>query len=300
MTGLPEPGAGPYVGLLEEALRETLERSLADRLAERPGAELNLDNAFWGAPPPRDLGEALTRLGPTCVNIAVRLFERLRDIDPALELWAEIRYLRNVWCGGSAGFKVVYAEPERMRARLDARFDGASGRRLARDTIVGGLEHQRGEMLDVLRDHLPLVLQGGEPPHADSWREVHRPGEEAIHLCVGKLEPRPTELDDIHLDWKSPVVGVNPSTRRCRYGLFISATHWVQARFGIGKPVFPFHEIDGSIAALSARGASPAGWEAFAARWRAARWALAMRGRAGAEEAMAWLGERDRVIGGRA
>jgi hypothetical protein len=129
---------------------------------------------------------------------------------------------------------------------------------------------------------------------------VYRPGEEAVHLCVGKLDPRPPELDDIHLDWKSPVVGVDASTRRCRYGLFISVTHWVQARFGIGKPVFPFQDIDDSIAALPRRGVAPAGWGAFASRWRDARWALAMRGRAGAEEAMSWLRDRDEAIAERA
>ncbi|AUX45988.1 hypothetical protein SOCE26_074910 [Sorangium cellulosum] len=294
MTGSLDAGAGPCVAGLEAPLREALERSLADRLAGRPGAELNLDNAFWGAPAPRDLGEALTRLGPTGVNVVVRVFERIRDIDPALGLWGQIRYLRNVWHGGSAGFKVVYAEPAAMRERLDGHLSGPDGRRLVRDTVLGAIEHQRGTLLRSLRSHMAPILRGGEPRDADTWREVHRTDQEAVHLCVGKHEPRPPELDDIHLDWRSPVVGVNEATLRCRYGLVVSLVHWAQARFGLGKPAFPFQDIDERIAARAARspaGRAPAEWEAFAARWRDARWRLATRGSEGAEEALRWLRE---------
>ncbi|WP_437275876.1 hypothetical protein WME90_32125 [Sorangium sp. So ce375] len=295
MTGSLDAGAGPHVAGLAGPLREALERSLADRLARCPGAELNLDNAFWGAPEPRDLGDALTRLGPTCLNVVVRIFERVRDIDPTLGLWTQIRYLRNVWCGGSAGFKVVYVEPAAMRERLDRRFAGAGGRRVARDTILGGLEHQRGALFGSLAASMGALLRGGEPRDADSWREVHKPDEEAVHLCVGKHEPRPPELDDIHLDWRSPVVGVDEETRRCRYGVFIGAVHWVQARFGLGKPVFPFQSVDDRVAALAGRPEVPARWAEFAARWRDARWPLAMRGGAGAEEARTWLRECDEL-----
>lgn len=298
MAGSPDAGAGPHLDGLEGTLREALERSLADRLSGQAGAELNLDNAFWGAPAPRDLGEALTRLGPTCVNVVVRIFERLRDIDPALGLCRQIRYLRNVWYGGSAGFKVVYAEPAAMRERLDAQLAGAGGRRMARDTILGGIEHQRGAMFGALPGSMALLLRGGEPLDADTWREVHRPGHEAVHVCVGKREPRLAELDDIHLDWKSPVVGVNEASRRCRYGLLISVVHWTQARFGLGKPVFPLQSIDEKVDALSAlpaRHDAPAGSGAFVARWRDARWTLAMRGSDGAEEALRWLRECDEL-----
>ncbi|WP_437808672.1 hypothetical protein [Sorangium sp. So ce1078] len=295
MTGSLDGGAGPHLAGLEGPLREALERSLADRLAGCPGAELNLDNAFWGAPAPRDLGEALTRLGPTCLNVVARIFERFRDIDPALGLWAQIRYLRNVWVGGSAGFKVVYAEPAAMRERLDGQFAGTGGRRMARDTILGGIEHQRGALFGALAGSMGSLLRGGEPLDADSWREVHRPDQEAVHVCVGKREPRLPELDDIHLDWRSPVVGVNERTRRCRYGLLISVVHWTQARFGLGKPVFPLQSIDDRIAALSARHDAPAPWAEFVARWRDARWTLAMRGSDGAEEALRWLRECDEL-----
>ncbi|WP_433928334.1 hypothetical protein AB3662_33925 [Sorangium cellulosum] len=289
MTGSADAGAGPHLGGLDGTLREALERSLADRLAGSPGAELNLDNAFWGAPAPRDLGEALTRLGPTCLNMVVRIFERLRDIDPALGLSRQIRYLRNVWFGGSAGFKVVYEDPAAMRERLDDRLAGAGGRRMARDTLLGGIEHQRGALLGALPGSIAPLLRGGEPLDADSWREVHRPDEEAVHICVGKREPRLPELDDIHLDWKSPVVGVNEATRRCRYGFLISVVHWAQARFGLGKPVFPLQRIDDRVAALSGRGDAPAPWAEFVARWRDARWTLATRGGDGAKEALQWL-----------
>ncbi|WP_437567784.1 hypothetical protein [Sorangium sp. So ce542] len=293
MTGSLDAGAGPHLAGLEGPLREALERSLADRLARCPGAELNLDNAFWGAPEPRDLGEALTRFGPSCVNVVARIFERIRDIDPTLGLWAQIRYLRNVWVGGSAGFKAVYAEPAAMRERLDGQFAGTGGRRMARDTILGGIEHQRGPLLGALAGSMGSLLRGGEPLDADSWREVHRPDEEAVHICVGKREARLPELDDIHLDWRSPVVGVDEATRRCRYGLFISVVHWAQARFGLGNPVFPFQRIDDRVAALSGRGDAPARWADFVARWREARWALAVRGKGGAEEALRWLRECD-------
>lgn len=291
MSGSRDEGAAPHVAELEAPLREALERSLADRLAGSPGAALNLDNAFWGAPAPRDLGEALSRLGPTCLNVIARIFERLRDIDPALGLWSQIRYLRNVWCGGSAGFKVVYAEPAAMRERLDGQLAGAGGRRMARDTILGGIEHQRGGLLRALVRSVPSLLCGGEPLDADCWREVHEPDQEAVHVCVGKLEPRPPELDDIHLDWRSPVVGVDEATRRCRYGLLISVVHWSQARFGLGKPVFPFQRIDEMLAALPERHRETAAWASFAARWRDARWTLAMRGSEGAREALGWLRE---------
>ncbi|WP_437776023.1 hypothetical protein [Sorangium sp. So ce1097] len=295
MTDAPDAGAGPHLAGLDGTLREALERSLADRLAGSPGAQLNLDNAFWGAPPPRDLGEALTRLGPTCVNVVARIFERLRDIDPALGLSREIRYLRNVWFGGSAGFKAVYAEPAAMRERLDDRFAGADGRRVARDTILGGIEHQRGALWGALPGTMATLLRsgfrGGEPLDADSWREVHRPDEEAVHICVGKREPRLPELDDIHLDWRSPVVGVDEAARRCRYGFFIGVVHWTQARFGLGKPVFPLQRVDDTVAALAARADAPPPWAEFVARWRDARWTLAMRGRDGAEEAHLWLRE---------
>ncbi|WP_437980774.1 hypothetical protein [Sorangium sp. So ce117] len=296
MTGSLDAGAGPHLDGLAGPLREALERSLADRLARCPGAELNLDNAFWGAPEPRDLGEALTRFGPTCVNVVVRIFERIRGIDPTLGLWTQIRYLRNVWCGGSAGFKVVYVEPAAMRERLDRHFAGAGGRRVARDTILGGIEHQRGALLGSLPASMAELFRGGEPLDADSWREVHRPDQEAVHLCVGKHEPRPPELDDIHLDWRSPVVGVDEERRRCRYGLLIGVVHWVQARFGVGKPVFPFQSIDDRVAALAGRREAPARWAEFAARWRDARWPLALRGGAGAEEAQAWLRACDELV----
>jgi hypothetical protein len=294
MADSTDAGASAHVGALQGALRETLERSLADRLAGRPGAEQNIANAFWGDhAPPRDLGEALTWLGPTCTNIAVRLFERIRAVDPTLALWRQIRYLRNGWYGGSAGFKVVYEDPAAMSAHLDARFTAEGGGRIARDTFLGGIEHQLTSARAVAAGNLRSLLGPDGLPDADTWREVDGPRKEALHFCLGKHEPRPTELDDIHIDWSSPVIGIDTTTRRCRYSLLFSVTHWAQAKLGWGSPVFAFDRIDARISRMAARDGAPSGWAPFVTRWRAAEWGLVMRGKSGAEEALQWLRECD-------
>lgn len=296
MPDSTDRGAGAHLEAMDGALRETLERSLADRLAGQRGAEENLANAFWGDhAPPRDLGEALTFFGPTCVNTAVRIFERIQVLDPTLGLWRQVRYLRNGWYGGSAGFKVVYADPAAMGAVLDGLFDGrvdsGGGRRVARDTFFAGLEHQLSSPPRMVARQLGSLRLPTDLPDADTWREVAHVQKEALHFCLGKHDPRPTALDDIHIDWSSPVIGVDTATRRCRYHPVVSVTHWAQAMFGLGKPVFPFERIDAQLTRVAAQGAAPAGWEAFVTRWRAAEWGLVLRGRAGAEEALPWLRE---------
>src|SRR5688572_12284363 len=114
----PPPGS-PY-WKLDSALRETLERSFQARAAGDPGASwilddgkrlgpheeasLNLANGFWGRSP-ASAWEAAQNAGPEWVSMLVRLFERMRSIDPTLALWKQIKYVRNGWWGGSAGFK---------------------------------------------------------------------------------------------------------------------------------------------------------------------------------------------------
>jgi hypothetical protein len=265
MSASPPPvEAG--LALLPAPVRDTLQRSFDDRMLGVPEARLNLDNAFWGGAP-ETLPAALQALSAQALSIVTRIHERLARIDPSGEAWREVRYLRNVWWGGSGGFKLVYADRARARERLRALFP-----RVAEDTRLGALEHQRGSLLRALL----------RPFDADSFREVDRLGEEALHLCVARREPPPTSLDDVHLDWASPVSGVDPATRRCVYAFCSGARHWVQARFGVGAPVFPF-------AAMEARIAQGLVDPAAAERWRAREWALAASGSAGDREARTWL-----------
>src|SRR5690242_5067482 len=93
---------------VEEPIRALVERSFADRALGCPEAELNLANAWWSPGAPSAAWEALARVGLTGANVIVRIYERVAAVDPTLELWRAIRYIRNVWWGGSAGFKVVW------------------------------------------------------------------------------------------------------------------------------------------------------------------------------------------------
>jgi hypothetical protein len=75
---------------------------------------------------------------------------------------------------------------------------------------------------------------------------------------------------------------VDPATRRCVYAFCSGARHWVQARFGVGAPVFPF-------AAMEAKIAKGLVDPAAAEQWQARAWALAASGSAGDREARTWL-----------
>ncbi len=296
MTGSLDAGAGPHVAVLARPAARGAGEEPRRPARALPRAELNLDNAFWGAPEPRDLGEALTRFGPTCVNVVARIFERIRDIDPTLDLWMQIRYLRNVWCGGSAGFKVVYVEPAAMRElwTTTSRERAAAAWRATRSS---GDRAPAGRAARLARGEHGGALPGRRAARReDSWREVHRPDQEAVHLCVGKHEPRaagarrhPPRLE---IAGGGRRRGEPPLPVRALIGV----VHWVQARFGLGKPVFPFQSIDDRVAALAGRREAPARWAEFAARWRDARWPLALRGGDGAEEAQAWLRECDELV----
>lgn len=282
---MAEPSIDPYERLAAP-LRAVLDQSYADRVAGRPGAELNLANAWWSPGAPATSWEALARVGPTGVNVIVRIYDRIAALDPSLELWRSIRYIRNVWWGGSAGFKVVWSDPARALKTLDALFP-----RVARDGFFGGVEHQRGSALKVLASR-PLARwldRAGDLPDATTFREVSGLGAEAVHLCVGRRDPRPPALDDVHLDWRSPVRGVDRRTRRCVYAVREGARHWLQAMLGWGAPCFPFDVVD---RLLASGGASPA-WADLAARWEAARWPLALRGAEGHTRAMAYVREAE-------
>jgi hypothetical protein len=188
----------------------------------------------------------------------------------------------------------------------------ASTPSVARDRFFYGLEHQRASSYVLAPE---AVDDNAELPDCDTWREVDKPREEALHFCVGKsdlpghmttqaargreffeadlVEPRPVGQDDIHIDWFSPVDGVDPASRKCNYlpTLKGSGTHWFQASMGIGKPTFYFSRIDEAL------DASPGRIDAdFRKRWEADRWKLAVLGKEGNEGARLYNDELDRVL----
>lgn len=302
----PPPGS-PYADLPED-LRETIVRSFVDRVAGAPGAGDNLMFGFRD-PSPTSAWEALDNLGMTAVNLLVRLYHRIEAIDHTRETWRQIQWIRNQWWGGSAGIKVVYKDPAAMRRRLDALFLGSHGKRVVRDTFVGGLEHQRSPAFQLLpRAFHPRA----ELPDADTWREVDVPLQEGAHFCVGKSDlpgfERPDgrhfALDDIHLDWSSPVEGIDERARRCNYlepweG---SVMHWVEAKLGHGAPVFPFDVARETIAegneaaARSGQTTKVAEFRELASRFAREEKALAVRGRVGHEASKARLEEITRAV----
>lgn len=276
----PAPGS-PYERL-PEPLRETLIRSFqakcdgapgqawtlpnGDRLAPEHETHWNLANAWWGGANPKDIWSTLDACGPQWINLLVCIYERIHRIDPSLGLWRQIKYIRNGWWGGSAGFKVVYENPARMREYLSGLLHNTNGPRIARDTYWGGLEHQLEPALkNGLEGAWETVKGHGRTPRlpdCDTFREVDRPGEEGLHFCVGKHDLRGTpeavgphtealggrhlDLDDIHLDWSSPVEGIDGD--HCDYNnVFSTAMHWMQAKLGLGKPIFCFEDISALI-----------------------------------------------------
>lgn len=274
-------------------MRETLERSFADRMSHEKGAGNNLDNAWYAGGAPETTWSATKAIGAQGINIVTRIHERMTRIDPSGAAWEQVKYIRNLWWGGSGGFKVVYRDREGMRRRLHDLFD-----KVAEDLLIGALAHQkrsalRGLVHAKIED---LTSPAASPPDANTFREVDGLGREALHVCIAKTEPSPTTLDDIHLDWVSPVKGADPVHRRCVYGWTVGAPHWLQATMQIGKPVFPFGEIDEMIADTEerrARGEKPkrgsaAAWDDWLGRWRAKEWELAAAGKRGHDEAMRW------------
>lgn len=313
------PAGSPFVDL-DPSIAEMLQRSFDAQRASTPGAvwilddgkrlppeqeaSWNLANAYWGGAKPTTVWEALEACGAEWVNLLVRVHERMRAIDPTLGLWKQIRYVRNGWWAGSGGFKVVYFDPAEMRHRLAALSTHSTQRRVGRDTLIGSLEHQLESSSKVLiaklRDDPKSVFdETAEPPDAVTFREVSRPKEEALHFCVGLSDQKPElagarhfKLDDIHIDWSSPVSGVSPEGT-CKYaGPFLAAQHWLQAMLHVQAPTFFFDATDKRIAALEAK-SLPAPLEAqlveLGEEWRARRFLIAAQGKAGiAQAAVFW------------
>lgn len=272
---------------LDPPLRDLLERSFADRVAGRPGAESNLANAWWSPGAPTTTWEALARIGPAGVNVVVRIYERVAALDPSLGLWRAMRWLRNVWWGGSAGFKVVWEDPAAARDTLDALFPS-----VARDTFVGSLEHQLRSPLALLAAWPLARWRGRAHAHdladAVTYREVTALGAESVHFCVGRRTPRDPALDDVHLDWHSPVRGLDHAARRCAYARHEGARHWLQAMRGLGAPRLAFDVVDALMGSLDHAD--------LAARWAEARWDLALRGAEGHARAVAYRWEAEELL----
>lgn len=169
------------------------------------GEELTSGNEVWryllmdgwrGNRPDAELSlhDALDNVGTALMNILVRLFERMRAIDPSFGLWRQIKFLRNGWLGGSAGFKVVYFDPDSVRSALDSLLTNTAGHKVARDKLIGSLDHQYDPSEETLpRAELNELLEDGDdepPPDVDTWREVDQPKEESVHFCVDKQDLR--------------------------------------------------------------------------------------------------------------
>jgi hypothetical protein len=292
----PLPDGSAYADL-PEPLRETLIRSFDDRVAGEPGAQDNLMFGFRD-PPPQTPWEALDNLGLMAVNLLVQLYDRIQGIDETGETWKQIRWIRNQWWGGSAGIKVAYWNPAEMRFRLDGLLSGRHGNRVARDKYIGSLDHQlKPAHLLVYR----VLDPWAEPPDADTWREVDRPMKVAVHFCVGKSDLRGPEkitdrhvaLDDIHLDWSSPVEGIEPNGR-CNYleAWEGAIEHWYQAHYGRGAPVFTFESIEKSIEkaretlANSKEQDKLSQLQEFVVQWNQVKYSLAVRGKTGYDESL--------------
>jgi hypothetical protein len=160
------------------------------------------------------------------------------------------------------------------------------------------MEHQASSMtvlLEGLALH-PSKIEG-PPPDCDTWREVYELREESVHFCVGNEDlaaafpgPRRPAGDDVHIDWTSPVKGIDPATSRCAYDWGVSIVHWMQAMEGKGAPVFTFSLLDGTLdASLAlARGPGRSGdrMRDFARRWRAVEKQLAVQGKPGYDQSL--------------
>jgi hypothetical protein len=329
-----DPPAGSPYWKLDEPLRETVKRSFWARMERIPGTvqwvphdgprfdlaeetKNNLANAWWFGDNPnaQTPWEALDSAGPQFVNILVQLYDRVKAIDSSLQLWKQIKYIRNGWWFGSAGFKVVYFNPAEARKLLDSLVTGSRGHAMARDRYTGGLEHQlepawkkyAGGKVD------EWLNINDELPDCDTWREVDRPQEESVHVCVGKSDlkyngwgtpMRYIDLDDIHIDWKSPVVGIGLD-HKCIYdpNFLNQADHWFQAKLGLGTPVYAFHQVHDYIVEgddhLKRRQDDAHAVEAFLAfkqEWDGVKMELAVQGKAGNEAAKRYIPRAEGVV----
>ncbi|MBK9264596.1 MAG: hypothetical protein IPM54_33020 [Polyangiaceae bacterium] len=302
----PPPDGSAYAHL-PKPLRETIIRSFLDRVSGTPGAQDNLMFGFRD-PAPKTPWEALDNLGLMAVNLLVQLYDRIDGIDETGETWKQIRWIRNQWWGGSAGIKVAYWNPAAMRFRLDGLSSGRHGNRVARDTYIGALDHQMKPAHLLLHG---MLDPRAEPPDADTWREVDMPMKVAVHFCVGKgdlrgpEDDRPVKLDDIHLDWSSPVGNMDPDTGYCNYlepwqG---ALEHWYQAHYGHDAPVFTFDCIEKDIAhgrevfSRQREEAELTRLREFATQWSRIKHSLAVRGKSGYDESLGHYETLKRLLG---
>lgn len=303
----PLPEGSAYAEL-PEPLRETIVRSFVDRISGTPGAQDNLMFGFRD-PQPKTPWESLDNLGLIAVNLLVQLYDRINGIDETGETWKQIRWIRNQWWGGSAGIKVAYWNPSEMRFHLDGLLSGRHGNRVARDKYIGALDHQLKPAYMLLPG---AIIPHAEPPDADTWREVDLPMQVAVHFCVGKsdlhgpetITDRPAALDDIHLDWSSPVEAIEPDTGRCNYlepweG---SLEHWYQAHYAHEAPVFTFEVINKNVAEThemlrqSNRTDELEQFDAFVKEWDDVKHALAVRGKPGYDKSLEYYEKLQRLL----
>lgn len=173
----------------------------------------NLDNIWYRkGPVPKLFSDALDRLHPVDLNIIMMIYNRLVAIDR--RLWEGILWIRNLWMGGSAGFMCRYVDRAAQRRLYNQLW-------ICQDMGSGSCDH----------------------PGCDCWREIPVGGDNtiALHLLIGNTTldvTEPERLDQIHLDWKSPVVGARNNI--CELGVIESTVHVAQAIFGLGIPESPF------------------------------------------------------------
>lgn len=322
---VPLPPPKKFEGLRPE-LVDTLGRSFVDRLLGSPLAEANLMYGFRrDESAPQTLWEALENLGPSAVNFLVRMFKRMEGIDGSLTLWRQVKYIRNQWWGGSAGMKVVYRSPKDMRACLDGLLKPDARPTVARDKYLGSLEHQNGASVWLAPGGLNRLQESKlnesdqEPPDCNTWREVDKLADEAMHFCVDKADlhneqtrrlaavhqidaedmERTPSHDDIHIDWVSPVSGIEPGRNLCKYAPDISIGHWFQAMVGLGQPAFHFDIVRSNIELTqraSQRSAKASELADFQKRWDKVEWSFAVEGRSGHEKARPYAEESTRLM----
>jgi hypothetical protein len=169
------------------------------------------------------------------------------------------------------------------------------------------LDHQLSSAISLVPRALnPLA----ETPDADTWREVNEPKKEGVHFCIGKGDlpgvqrpERHPALDDIHIDWFSPVEGIEPLTGRCNYLELWegSAQHWFQAHFGYENPVFTFERIEEAITkgrelAAKAEHGPAAPFHDFVASWEKEKYTLAVRGKTGYDASLLRHQEFEKIL----
>ena len=231
----------------------TLQRSYDDRVAQVPGSEParvnvpkratatvcgteytaehvggNIDNAFWTGPV-ASFVDAVDKIHISDLNMTVIIYERTVAISTATDpstpnrLWESIHWIRNFWIGSSAGFKCRYVD------------------RKSQVSLYNSLA----------RACLDIGTSSCDHPGCDTWRELPVGGDDkALHFLIGNnattvLGEHDTErLDEIHLDWTSPVTsggGQTCSTLRIHPSSWLTPVkHVAQSIVGFGSPTSPF------------------------------------------------------------